>query len=76
MPTWIFVRHGQSVANREGWLAGHYDAPLTDQGEAEAIAARCVLVDPLPGRAFCSHPISLEPSAPLGSCSRATRSRW
>jgi broad specificity phosphatase PhoE len=54
MPTWTFVRHGQSVANREGWLAGHYDAPLTDQGEAEAIAARCVLVDPLPDRAFSS----------------------
>jgi broad specificity phosphatase PhoE len=54
MPTWTFVRHGQSVANREGWLAGHYDAPLTEQGEAEAIAARHVLVEPLPERAFCS----------------------
>jgi broad specificity phosphatase PhoE len=54
MPTWTFVRHGQSVANREGWLAGRYDAPLTEQGEAEAIAARRVLVDPLPERAFCS----------------------
>jgi broad specificity phosphatase PhoE len=54
MPTWTFVRHGQSVANREGWLAGHYDAPLTEQGEAEAIAARDVLVEPLPERAFCS----------------------
>lgn len=54
MPTWTFVRHGQSVANREGWLAGHYDAPLTEQGEAEAIAARRVLVEPLPARAFCS----------------------
>jgi len=54
MPTWTFVRHGQSVANREGWLAGHYDAPLTEQGEAEAIAARRVLMEPLPERAFCS----------------------
>lgn len=54
MPTWTFVRHGQSVANREGWLAGHYDAPLTEQGEAEAIAARHVLAPPLPQRAFCS----------------------
>lgn len=54
MPTWTFVRHGQSVANLEGWLAGCYDAPLTEQGEAEAIAARRVLVEPLPARAFCS----------------------
>lgn len=54
MPTWTFVRHGQSVANREGWLAGHFDAPLTEQGEAEAIAARGLLVAPLPERAFCS----------------------
>jgi broad specificity phosphatase PhoE len=54
MPTWTFVRHGQSVANREGWLAGHHDAPLTDEGEAEAVAARSILVHPLPQRAFCS----------------------
>jgi broad specificity phosphatase PhoE len=54
MPTWTFFRHGQSVANREGWLAGHHDAPLTEQGEAEAIAARHLLGEPLPARAFCS----------------------
>jgi broad specificity phosphatase PhoE len=54
MPIWTFVRHGQSVANREGWLAGLYDSPLTEQGEAEAIEARRVLTGPLPARAFCS----------------------
>jgi bisphosphoglycerate-dependent phosphoglycerate mutase len=54
MPTWTFVRHGQSVANREGWIAGHYDVPLTEQGEAEAIAARVVLVEPLPERAHAT----------------------
>lgn len=54
MPIWTFVRHGQSVANREGWLAGHLDAPLTEQGRAEAEAARVHLTAPLPTRAFCS----------------------
>lgn len=54
MPTWTFVRHGESVANREGWLAGHFDAPLTERGRAQAIAARETLPDPRPTRAFCS----------------------
>ena len=65
MPIWTFVRHGQSVANREGWLAGHYDAPLTEQGEAEAIAARRVLVEPLPERAFSSDLVRAERTARL-----------
>ena len=54
MPTWIFVRHGQSVANLEGWLAGHRDSPLTDHGRAEARAAAAHLIEPRPSRAFCS----------------------
>ena len=54
MPTWTFVRHGESIANREGWLAGHFDAPLTEHGEAQAIEARQRLPDPRPTRAFCS----------------------
>lgn len=54
MTTWIFLRHGQSVANVEGWLAGQLDAPLTRLGEQQAIAAREALVEPLPTRAFCS----------------------
>jgi len=33
---WLFVRHGESVANREGWLAGWLDAPLTATGRARA----------------------------------------
>ena len=32
----IFVSHGKSVANAEGSLAGHIDAPLTDRGRAQA----------------------------------------
>ncbi|MCA9710269.1 MAG: histidine phosphatase family protein [Myxococcales bacterium] len=54
MPIWTFVRHGQSLANLEGWLAGHLDAPLTERGRAEAEAAREHLAPPLPTRAFCS----------------------
>lgn len=54
MATWTFVRHGQSVANAEGWLAGHYDARLTSLGVQQAVAARRELVEPLPARAFCS----------------------
>ncbi|MCB9677512.1 MAG: histidine phosphatase family protein [Alphaproteobacteria bacterium] len=45
MPRWTFLRHGESVANAEGWLAGHTDAPLTAKGEAQAIAQRDVLKD-------------------------------
>ncbi|MEM7157222.1 MAG: histidine phosphatase family protein [Myxococcota bacterium] len=54
MPTWTFVRHGQSVSNVEGWLAGQYDSPLTRHGEAQAVAARDSLPQPVPPRAFCS----------------------
>ncbi len=54
MPAWTFVRHGQSTSNLEGWLAGHTDAPLTEQGEAQAIAARPAALTPVPDRAFCS----------------------
>lgn len=54
MPAFTFVRHGQSTANREGWMAGHLDAPLTDLGVAQAIEAREeVLTRPF-ARAFSS----------------------
>ena len=35
------VRHGQSVANRDGIVQGHFDSPLSDLGrrQAEALAA-------------------------------------
>jgi len=54
MPIWTFVRHGESLANLEGWLAGQHDTPLTERGRAQAIAAREALPRPLPPRAFCS----------------------
>ena len=34
----VFVRHAQSVANAQMWLAGRTDAPLTAAGEASARA--------------------------------------
>jgi broad specificity phosphatase PhoE len=38
--TWLLVRHGQSIANAEGWLAGHRDVPLTARGRDDAISVR------------------------------------
>lgn len=46
--TWIFLRHGQSVANAAGWLSGWDDVALTEKGEAQARAA---------GDALRQHPI-------------------
>ena len=65
MPTWTFVRHGESVANVEGWLAGQYDSPLTARGEAQAVAARESLPKPVPPRAFCSDLIRAHHTAKL-----------
>lgn len=36
MTTVIFVRHGQSEANKEHIFAGHFNAPLSEQGKAQA----------------------------------------
>ena len=36
MPGWVFLRHGQSEANAEGWLSGHVDTPLTSLGREQA----------------------------------------
>jgi broad specificity phosphatase PhoE len=33
----ILVRHGQSVANRDGIMQGQFDAPLSDLGERQAV---------------------------------------
>ncbi|MBR2908260.1 MAG: histidine phosphatase family protein [Clostridia bacterium] len=38
MTRFILVRHGQSQANAEERFAGHYDAPLTEHGHAQARA--------------------------------------
>lgn len=49
-----FVRHGESVANAEGWLAGHRDAPLTPRGVAQARAVAALLADLRPQRVVAS----------------------
>lgn len=36
MTRWVFLRHGQSVANEAGWLSGWDDVRLTPLGEAQA----------------------------------------
>jgi probable phosphoglycerate mutase len=33
-----FVRHGETIANREGLVVGQWDSPLTDQGVQQAVA--------------------------------------
>jgi broad specificity phosphatase PhoE len=49
-----FIRHGQSTANAEGWIAGHADAPLTELGRAQALELRAKLVDRHFDRVLCS----------------------
>lgn len=63
--TWVFVRHGQSVANAEGWLSGHIDTPLTALGREQAIACRAVLVDRSFDRAFSSDLVRASETAEL-----------
>src|SRR6478736_3222829 len=40
MGQYYFVRHGESEANRDGWLAGHRDSPLTQRGREQAHSVR------------------------------------
>jgi len=49
-----FIRHGESTANAEGWLAGHTDAPLTARGRAQAEALRPRLAACAPQRILSS----------------------
>jgi probable phosphoglycerate mutase len=41
----VFVRHGQTVVNREGRLQGRLDSPLTDLGHEQARLAASGLAD-------------------------------
>lgn len=49
-----FVRHGESVANASGFLAGHHDSPLTPRGEAQARALAPALAALAPERLVAS----------------------
>jgi probable phosphoglycerate mutase len=42
---WIFLRHGESVANYEGWLSGFVDVPLTAKGVEQAASVAEILKD-------------------------------
>jgi broad specificity phosphatase PhoE len=80
---WVFVRHGESVANRDGWLAGHVDTPLTERGRAQAVEAGRGLVDLDIGvawssdlvRAIDTAAIALDGRMPVGQ-SAALRERY
>jgi glucosyl-3-phosphoglycerate phosphatase len=53
------MRHGQSEANAAGLFAGHLDTPLTDQGRAEAEAARTLLAQlPMAPERVLSSPLT------------------
>lgn len=54
MSTWTFVRHGESVANAEGWLSGHRDVALTDKGREQALQVHRDLRDRAVGRVLVS----------------------
>ncbi|MEE2750462.1 MAG: histidine phosphatase family protein [Myxococcota bacterium] len=55
MADWVFLRHGQSVANAAGRVTGHADSPLTGLGRSQAAEAASVLADVPFQRAFSSH---------------------
>ena len=54
MSRWVFVRHGESVANAEDWLAGHVDTPLTERGLRQAAAVGERLAGRRFARGVCS----------------------
>lgn len=54
---WVFLRHGESTANAQGFVAGWVDVPLTPVGEAQAVAA---------GRELAHEPIELVLCSDLG----------
>jgi broad specificity phosphatase PhoE len=51
---WIFLRHGESVANAAGWFSGWEDVALTPLGEEQARAAGLALLDVPIGRCLVS----------------------
>jgi broad specificity phosphatase PhoE len=73
-PHW-FVRHGQSVANAEGWLSGWIDVALTELGVAEARAlaeavralpvGRCLVSDLARARHTAELALALRPDVPV-----------
>ena len=54
VPCWTFIRHGESVANAAGVLAGHRDSPLTERGREQALTLRAILQDLRFDAVWCS----------------------
>ena len=54
MSNWIFIRHGQSVANAEGWFSGQQNPRLTMRGEEQARRLIGALSDTPIDRILCS----------------------
>ncbi|MCC6574231.1 MAG: histidine phosphatase family protein [Planctomycetes bacterium] len=54
MPTFWFVRHGESVAQVSDWPGADCDVPLSDAGRAQARALSLQLPGLPIGRALCS----------------------
>jgi len=69
--TWHFVRHGESVANAQGWVAGHVDAGLTRAGVEQAEALRPALAELRPGRVVSSDLVRARRTAELAWDERA-----
>ncbi len=51
---WIFLRHGESVANEAGWLSGWEDVALTPRGIVQARSAGEALAEVAIGRCLVS----------------------
>ena len=54
MNQWIFLRHGESVANKSRVFSGHQDVPLTDLGRKQAIEAGTQIRELLGGKKLAS----------------------
>jgi probable phosphoglycerate mutase len=50
----LFLRHGESEANRAGMIAGSLDVPLTDLGREQAAAAARIIEGHAPGAIHAS----------------------
>ncbi len=73
MARWLFIRHGESVANAEGWLAGHRDVGLTPRGEAQARLLRPLLQEAGFARVFASDLTRAWRTAELAGAPRVTQ---
>lgn len=72
MAEWILLRHGESVGNRERWLAGSNDTPLTERGRDQARAAGELLSDTPLARVLSSTLVRARDTAVLVMAGRTT----